>query len=48
MPVYLDVDADRRPSNNTDQTKCTDDNLDYRIGEFKNYTFKKNFEFRVS
>ena len=37
----MDVDADRRPSNNTDQTKCTDDNLDYRIGEFKNYTFKK-------
>ena len=42
-PVYLDVDVDRRSDNNSDQTKCTDDNLDYRIGEFKDYIFKKNY-----
>ena len=40
--VYLDVDVDRRPNNNNDQTKRTDDNLDYRIREFKDYIFKKN------
>ena len=31
-PVYLDVDVDRRSNNNNDQTKRTDDNLDYMIG----------------
>ena len=47
-PVYLDVDVDRRSDNNSDQTKCTDDNLDYRIGEFKDYIFKKtNFAMKT-
>ena len=42
-PVYLDLNIDRRSDNNSDQTKRTDDNLDYRIGEFKDYIFKKNY-----
>ena len=33
--VYLDEDVDRRSNSNNDQTNCIDDNLDYRIGEFK-------------
>ena len=40
-PVYLDVDVGRRSNNNNDQTKRTDDNLDYRIREFTDYIFKK-------
>ena len=40
--VYLDEDVDRRSNSNNDQTNCIDDNLDYRIGEFKDYIFRKN------
>ena len=40
-PVYLNEDVDRRSNNSTDATKRTDDNLDYRIKEFKDYLFKK-------
>ena len=40
-PVYLDENVDRRYNNSADATKRTDDNLDYRIGEFKDYLFFK-------
>ena len=40
--VYLDEDVDRRSNNSADATKRTDNNLDYRIGEFKDYLLKKN------
>ena len=40
--VYLDVDVDRRSNNNSNQTNCIEDNLYYRIGEFKDYIFQKN------
>ena len=42
-PVYLDEGADRRPSNSDDVTKRTSVNLDYRLGELKDYIFKKNY-----
>ena len=42
-PVYLDEGADRRPSNSDDVTKRTSVNLDYRLGELKDYIFQKNY-----
>ena len=42
-PAYLDEDVDRRSNNSADTTKRTDDNLDYRIKEFKDYLFKKSY-----
>ena len=39
--VYLAEGTDRRPNNDDDAAKPRDQNLDYRIGEFKDLIFKK-------
>ena len=31
-PVYLDENVDRRPNNDNDAGKCSDDNFSYKIG----------------
>ena len=40
-PVYLEKNVDRRPNNNTSDTKWTDPNLTYHLAQLK-YIFKKN------
>ena len=40
--VYLDKDVDRRPSNDDDAGKRSDENLTYRIKELKDYLFEKH------
>ena len=39
--VYLAEGTDRRPNNDDDAANCSDQNLGYRIGEFKNLIFKR-------
>ena len=39
--VYLAEGTDWRPNNDDDAAKPRDQNLDYRIGEFKDLIFKK-------
>ena len=45
--IYLDEDVGRISNNSADATTRTDDNLGYRIGEFKDYFFLKNY-FHIS
>ena len=45
--IYLDEDVGRISNNSADATTRTDDSLGYRIGEFKEYFFKKNY-FHIS
>ena len=40
-PVYLAVNTDRRPNNDTDNNKRSDPNLNYRIAQLKDYIFEK-------
>ena len=41
-PVYLAEGTDRRPNNDDDVNKCTDDNIRDRIAQFHDLIFKKN------
>ena len=41
-PVYLDENVDRRPNNDDNADKRSDENLTYRIAELKDWIFKKN------
>ena len=45
--VYLEKNVDRRPNNDTSDTKQTDPNLTYRLVQLKDYIFEKNF-YRIS
>ena len=40
-PVYLDENVDRIPNNDDNAGKRCDDNLTDRIGELKDWIFKK-------
>ena len=42
-PVYLDENVDRRPNNDDNADKRSDENLTYRIAELKDWIFKKNY-----
>lgn len=42
-PVYLGEQVDRRPNNDDDAGKRSDDNLSYRIGDLKDFFFKNNY-----
>ena len=42
-PVYLDENVDRRPNNDDNADKRSDQNLTYRIAELKDWIFKKNY-----
>ena len=41
-PVYLAVNTDRRPNNDTDDDKRSDPNLTYRLAQLKNYIFQRH------
>ena len=40
--VYLAENVDRRPNNDNDDNKRSDQNLTYRIAQLRNYIFEKN------
>ena len=42
-PVYLDPNVDRRPNNDNDADKRSNPNLNYRMGELKDWNFQKNY-----
>ena len=45
-PVYLAEETDRRPNNDDDVDKLTDENIKDRIEQFHDLIFKKNY-FRI-